>query len=126
MATLVLEDIPDVLVARLGQVAAANHRTVNEEVVCRIESALNERSALWAETEASLSRQAAAGVWLTEEQLDAYINEGRAESWLIRRFRCTGRCTACKRTLCGGLRRKIRNGSPHGSGAASSATRHLG
>jgi len=79
MATLTLKNVPEDLVRRLKTQAAQHRRSLNQEVITcleqRVERADPER--LLAEIDAAREKLAARGVWVTPEEVDRWIDEGR-------------------------------------------------
>jgi plasmid stability protein len=81
MATLTLKNVPDSLYARLKLAAARNRRSLNQEAIAQLEQTLwtrtpdeNERAA---EQVRAFRKTLEGRVWLTEEDVDRFINEGR-------------------------------------------------
>ncbi len=79
MATLTIKNIPDELYERLKASAEANRRSINSEIILLIERALASYrpSPEEIEAEALKLRELTAGYHLTQEELDAWKNEGR-------------------------------------------------
>ncbi len=81
MATLTLRNVPDALVDRLKIAAVRNGRSVDEEAIAQLEEVLPNRT--HEETARILAevrsfREGLKGrVWATDEDIDAFINEGR-------------------------------------------------
>lgn len=78
MATMTIKNIPDDLYEELKQRAAANRRSINNEVIVIIESAMTYQSETPAEV---LDRVRALreelNIYVTEAEIDAAKNEGR-------------------------------------------------
>ncbi|HEX6030455.1 MAG TPA: hypothetical protein VFY90_03415 [Tepidiformaceae bacterium] len=78
MATLTIRDVPDELYASLKAGAVRNRRTMSQETIARLERAEPKRR-----TPRELialmqrSRRRVPGLWLTPDEVDAAINEGR-------------------------------------------------
>lgn len=79
MATITVKNIPDDLYERLKRTAAANHRSINSEIIVCIEKGV-EQPALDVETflaEARQLRELTAGHILTNQEINDAKNEGR-------------------------------------------------
>lgn len=79
MATITIKNIPDELYERLKAAAAANRRSVNNEIIIYLERILNQSQPTMAEilAKAAAVRERTAHYNLTQEQLEAWIEEGR-------------------------------------------------
>jgi len=80
MASITVKNIPDDLYRELKVRAEKNHRSVNSEMIFLIEQAVRRtrvRSADDIIARARVLREAAPNVYVTDEALDAAINEGR-------------------------------------------------
>ena len=80
MATITIKNIPDDLYQELKLRAERNHRSVNSEVIFLIEQAVRKtrvRSVEDVIARARVLRDAAPNVYVTDEALEAAINEGR-------------------------------------------------
>lgn len=79
MATLTLKNVPDGLVRRLKERAARHRRSLNQEAIVCLEEGTGpmEEQALLQEIKAAHAEMAAKGVWVTPEEVDRFINEGR-------------------------------------------------
>jgi hypothetical protein len=77
MATLTIKGMPDALYERIRESAGANYRSINSEVIMRLEQALGSRRAAPEDLLARIRRaRAGAGVQVVT---DAFIREARAE-----------------------------------------------
>jgi plasmid stability protein len=82
MATLTLKNVPEELVARLKREAAKNRRSLNQEVISRLEETSRSRpdpaAVRQALEQSRASRKQFEGrIWVTDEELDEMINTGR-------------------------------------------------
>ncbi len=79
MPTLTLRNVPQTLYDRLKERAARHRRTLNEEAIEILADSAERRTTaeIMAESDAFSAELRARGVWVTEEQLNAWINEGR-------------------------------------------------
>jgi antitoxin FitA len=81
MATLTVEDFPDALYAALKNSADRHGRSINEEAIAQLDVMLRVRDP--AEKKRMLTQMRAfrkrleGKIWLTEEDVDRFINEGR-------------------------------------------------
>lgn len=78
MATLTLKNLPDHLHRELKQQAAANHRSLNSEVIASLEAVVRSRPV---DPEAFLAkvrpRREGLGFKVTQEEVDRYKRHGR-------------------------------------------------
>lgn len=81
MASITVKGIPEELHQRLKEIAKENGRSLNQEIVFQLRSAAlrsqRDRADLAARNAESLRRQAAAGIWITEEEINRWKREGR-------------------------------------------------
>ncbi|MGD1148332.1 MAG: Arc family DNA-binding protein [Thermoanaerobaculaceae bacterium] len=73
MATVTIKGISDAVYRRLKKVALANRRSVNREIIMRLERSLHDRS-VNAEEILTAARQVRGGlgaVWITADELEA-------------------------------------------------------
>ena len=82
MATLTLKNLPDDLHRRLKARAERNHRSLNREAIRLLEQAVASEpepkvDEALARADALRERLAAEGVWITAEEVQAAIEEGR-------------------------------------------------
>jgi len=79
MATLTVKNVPEDLVRRLKTQAAAHRRSLNQEVITCLEQRVErtDPERLLAEIDAAREKLAARGVWVTPEEVDRWIDEGR-------------------------------------------------
>ena len=80
MANITIKNIPDNLYEALKERASINHRSINSEVIFLIERAVRQPKRRTVEeviARAAALRERATGVYLTDEELEAAINEGR-------------------------------------------------
>lgn len=79
MATITIKNIPDDLYALLKETAAANHRSINGEVIACIERSVRPRPVNVDEIieRARKIREWTAEYTITEEELNEAINTGR-------------------------------------------------
>ena len=82
MATLTLKNVPDDLHRRLKARAERNHRSLNREAIrCLEESVAHAASPAtdeaFARADALRERLAAEGVWITADEIQRSIEEGR-------------------------------------------------
>ena len=80
MATITIKGIPDDLYQELKLRAERNHRSINSEMIFLIEQAVRKtrvRSVEDVIARARVLRDAAPNVYVTDEALEAAINEGR-------------------------------------------------
>lgn len=83
MATLTLRNVPDELYQRLKEQAAAHRRSLNQETIAQLASAVShlrtpaQQAAALAKVDALLDRQRRAGVWIDHDEVKALIEEGR-------------------------------------------------
>jgi plasmid stability protein len=80
MANLTIKNMPDDLYDQLRQKAAEDRRSLNGEAIFLLEQAVRERprDALSLLARADALRAKAPGVWATDEEIEAAINEGRS------------------------------------------------
>ena len=79
MATLTIKNMPEALYERLKESAAANHRSINSEVIARLEQALGSPRVVRAELLTRLRgvRERMGAAPLTQSWLDEARREGR-------------------------------------------------
>ena len=80
MATLTLKNVPDELYQRLKDEAARHRRSLNQEVIARLEASdagTRTKEEILADITAFRERLAAKGVWASAEEVDRWIDEGR-------------------------------------------------
>lgn len=82
MATLTLKNVPDDLHRRLKARADRNHRSLNREAIRLLEHAVETPTDApvdegLAQADALQERLAAAGVWITADEVHAAIEDGR-------------------------------------------------
>ena len=80
MATITVKNIPDDLYRRLKAAAESNRRSINGEIISRIEDSLRSRRVAVEPLLSRVSRlqQSYGGRSLSMEELDAAKHEGRA------------------------------------------------
>lgn len=80
MTTITVKDIPEDIYSELKKIAAANHRSINREIIHCIERAIRTRRPSVEEIleEARRIREEIGPVPISEEILNEYKNEGRA------------------------------------------------
>jgi antitoxin FitA len=79
MATVTIKGIPDLVYRRLKKVALAHRRSVNREIIVRLERSLHDRS-INADEILAAAREVRArlgAVWVTADELEAAVDEGR-------------------------------------------------
>lgn len=79
MATMTIKNIPDDLYDALKRAAARHRRSLNQQVIVQLEAGLRVEPLDVEEFLAGARqvREQLTGVWLTDEELDEFINEGR-------------------------------------------------
>jgi plasmid stability protein len=78
MATLTIRNVPDELYVLLKAKAAANRRSLNQEAIAQLQlAAAKPRTADEMLAIMRAARAIAPGLWVTPEQIEASINEGR-------------------------------------------------
>lgn len=82
MPTLTIKNIPDILYEQLNRQAEANHRSINNEVIVRLEKTLGCRKANVEEIleEARRLRELTANHPISERELDEAKRSGRLGS----------------------------------------------
>lgn len=77
---LTIKNVPRELYERLKQSAQRNRRSLNSEIILRLEEAIGTRPRDVAEwlAEARAVRERLAGVWVTDDELRAMKEDGRA------------------------------------------------
>ena len=80
MANLTIKNMPDDLYDQLRRKAMEDRRSMNSEAIFLLEQAVRERprdtASLLARADALRAR--APGVWATDDEIEAAINEGRS------------------------------------------------
>lgn len=81
MASITIKGLPEDLHRRLKEQAQENGRSLNQEIICRLRAHVprsrREVAALEARIDENLRQQAEEGIWITPEEIEASINEGR-------------------------------------------------
>ena len=78
MATLTLRNVPDELYERLKADATRNRRSLNQEAIAQLEqTAPRPRTSEEMIAIMRRARERVPGLWLTPEEIDAAITEGR-------------------------------------------------
>jgi plasmid stability protein len=81
MATLTIKNLPDQTYERLRQTAKNFRRSINSEVIFRLERSLNEddhdRHQLLEDIRISREQMKKKGIWLTNDLIQRAKNEGR-------------------------------------------------
>lgn len=81
MASITIKGIPEDLHRRLKTQAKENGRSLNQEILCRLRTPPGRSRRELAEAQArideNLRQQAAAGVWITDEEINRWKRDGR-------------------------------------------------
>ena len=79
MASITVRDIPDVLYQRLGEAAAQNHRSLNKEIIARLEASFRSRRVSVEEELRQLDelRRRIGTFEVTDEEINAWKRSGR-------------------------------------------------
>ena len=77
MATLTLKNVPEELVERLKRQAAEHRRSLNQEAIAQLATAVKGRPVTPEELRAFVAEQAAEGIWVEQEDVRRFITEGR-------------------------------------------------